>query len=329
MDPTSFTVGWICALPIELAAAQGMLEEVYHTSGLQKHTRDTNSYVLGRIASHKIALTCLPTTGIIDAGSAANHMSDTFTTLRYRLMVGIGGGVPSETHDIRLGDVVVSNPWGSYPGVVQYDYGRFIYDGEFETTGALPPPPRELLTAARVLVANHERESNRITHHLGEMLKKSPKMTQEGTDYRCPGKEHDYLWEAGYQHQGIKQATCEACVPSHLVFREERGDDEPVVHYGTIASASAVMRDGEKRDQLGKKYGALCFEMEAAGLMNDFPCLVIRGICDYADSHKNKSWQRYAAATAAAYAKELLCTISASLEGISTDSDPFRSAVYK
>jgi nucleoside phosphorylase len=49
--------------------------------------------------------------------------------------------------------------------------------------------------------------------------------------------------------------------------------------------------------------------MEAAGLMDTFPCLVIRGICDYADSHKNGKWQPYAAATAAAYAKELLITI--------------------
>lgn len=53
----------------------------------------------------------------------------------------------------------------------------------------------------------------------------------------------------------------------------------------------------------------LCFEMEAVGLMNDFKCLVIRGICDYADSHKNKLWQPYAAAVAAAYATELLSVI--------------------
>jgi nucleoside phosphorylase len=45
--------------------------------------------------------------------------------------------------------------------------------------------------------------------------------------------------------------------------------------------------------------------------MNSFPCLVIRGICDYADSHKNKKWQGYAAATAAACAKELLSVIPA------------------
>lgn len=35
----------------------------------------------------------------------------------------------------------------------------------------------------------------------------------------------------------------------------------------------------------------ICFEMEAAGLMNSFPCLVIRVICDYADSNKNYRWK--------------------------------------
>ena len=66
------------------------------------------------------------------------------------------------------------------------------------------------------------------------------------------------------------------------------------------------MRDAKERDRLAKEKGVLCFEMEAAGLKTDLGWLVIRGICDYADSHKNKDWQGYAALTAAAYAKELL-----------------------
>lgn len=78
-----------------------------------------------------------------------------------------------------------------------------------------------------------------------------------------------------------------------------------------IASGNQVMKHGGTRDQLARELGILCFEMEAAGLMDNFPCLVVRGICDYADSHKNEQWQKYAAATAAAYAKELLSVISA------------------
>jgi hypothetical protein len=66
------------------------------------------------------------------------------------------------------------------------------------------------------------------------------------------------------------------------------------------------MKDALIRDKLSAQKNVLCFEMEAAGLVNDFPCLVIRGICDYADSHKNSKWQGYAAMVAAAYAKDLL-----------------------
>ena len=46
--------------------------------------------------------------------------------------------------------------------------------------------------------------------------------------------------------------------------------------------------------------------MEAAGLMDIFGCATIRGICDYADSHKNDGWHKYASASAAAVAKEVL-----------------------
>jgi nucleoside phosphorylase len=79
------------------------------------------------------------------------------------------------------------------------------------------------------------------------------------------------------------------------------------VNYGTIGSGNQDIRDGQRRDQLSADLrGVLCFEMEAAGLMNGFPCLVIRGICNYADSHKNTIWKAYAGVTAAAFARELL-----------------------
>jgi len=66
------------------------------------------------------------------------------------------------------------------------------------------------------------------------------------------------------------------------------------------------MKNALTRDRLAAEKDVLCFEMEAAGLMNHFPRLVIRGVCDYSDSHKNKEWQGYAAMAAAAYAKDLL-----------------------
>ncbi|THX16167.1 hypothetical protein D6D13_01845 [Aureobasidium pullulans] len=81
-------------------------------------------------------------------------------------------------------------------------------------------------------------------------------------------------------------------------------------HYGIIASGNVLVKDAKSRQELlnhmPPNCECLCYEMEAAGLMNSFPCLVIRGICDYADAHKNDQWQPYASATAAAFAKELL-----------------------
>lgn len=82
--------------------------------------------------------------------------------------------------------------------------------------------------------------------------------------------------------------------------------EKSVVHYGLIASSDRFMKDAEVRDALSQNEGILCFEMEAAGLMDHFPCIVIRGICDYSDTHKNDTWQGYSAVAAAAYAKELL-----------------------
>ena len=71
-----------------------------------------------------------------------------------------------------------------------------------------------------------------------------------------------------------------------------------------------MIKSGRLRDQISAKLGGvLCFEMESAGLMNELPCVGVRGICDYADSHKHKDWQEYAAAVAAAYTKELIIAL--------------------
>ena len=128
-------------------------------------------------------------------------------------------------------------------------------------------------------------------------------------EYICPGIEQDQLFEATYNHKGGD--PCRLCDRSKVVERSPRKNSAPKIHYGTIGSANEVIKDSETRDKLRADLGILCVEMEAAGLMDDFHCLVIRGICDYADSHKNKRWQPYAAATAAAYAKELLSIIPA------------------
>jgi nucleoside phosphorylase len=213
-------------------------------------------------------------------------------------MVGIGGGVPSAEADIRLGDIVVGQPGKGHGGVIQYDFGKSTPSG-FERTGFLNSPPRILLSAVFKLRANYDRGKSDLSIHVSK-LSKLPKF---GRDYAGD----DVLFEGSYNHAG--GSSCASCDSARKLQREER-TESPVVHYGTIASGNQIIKDGMTRDKVSSEFGGVfCFEVEAAGLMSSFPCLVIRGICDYADSHKNRRWQPYAAGTAAAYAKGLLTFI--------------------
>lgn len=115
----------------------------------------------------------------------------------------------------------------------------------------------------------------------------------------------DCLFQASYDHES-KSSDCSKCDPNQLVPRTIRESKTPVIHYGLSASGNQVMKSAIARDAIARELNILCFEMEAAGLMDQLPCLIIRGICDYCDSHKHKQWQGYAALTAAIYTRALL-----------------------
>lgn len=293
-----YTVGWVCALPVELAAAQVMLDEEHQD--LPQNDNDTNVYTLGRISKHNIVIACLPKgqAGMNSAAAVATQMKLAFASIQFGLMVGIGGGVPSGEADIRLGDVVVSRPHNLHGGVVQYDLGKAT-PGGFKRTGSLNTPPAILLCAIAKLQANHMRGKCRLF----ECVSRFNSLPMFARNDAGP----DILFEADYNHMG--GAACENCSKERVVARQPRSQ-EIIIHYGTIASGNQVMRDAAERDRVSEELGGVfCFEMEAAGLINSFPCLVIRGICDYADSHKDNRWQAYAAGTAAACARELLLVI--------------------
>ncbi|KAL4879276.1 hypothetical protein BJY04DRAFT_220396 [Aspergillus karnatakaensis] len=307
-----YTVGWICALPLEMTAAKAMLDET-HALLLQRPGGD-NSYILGRIFGHNVVLACLPAGvhGTTSASVMAVNMMATYKEIRFRLMVGIGCGVPSKENDTRLGDIVVSRPSGSSGGVVQYDYGKTISGGHFVQTGILDNPPQVLLTATSNVQSNEMMGKSRVKEFLAEIPVKYPVLSR----FTYRGQENDRLYRAQYEHldQSLPCDECK-CSQDMIVQRPTRSSAGPKVFYGVIASGNQVMKHGLTRDQLAAKHAIICFEMEAAGLMDHLPCLVIRGICDYADSHKNKDWQEYAAATAAAYAKELLSVIAPAFNG--------------
>ncbi|PVI00546.1 purine and uridine phosphorylase [Periconia macrospinosa] len=307
-----YTVGWICAITTELVAAQAFLDE-RHEGPNYMSPKDDNIYTLGRIGRHNVVIAVLPhgEYGIASATSVAKDMLHSFPNIRIGLMVGIGGGAPSKKHDVRLGDVVVSDPGNGNGGVFQYDFGKTIQDKSFQATGFLNKPPKVLLAAVSKLKAEYEADGHQFDHAINGILEKKRKLRNK---YKRPDPSTDRLYQSGVVHPEDNEAICvKTCGDdkSTLVSRPERTEEEdnPAIHYGLIASANQLMKDALVRDKLAAEKNVLCFEMEAAGLMNNFPCLVIRGICDYSDSHKNKEWQGYAAMVAAAYAKELLCKI--------------------
>ncbi|KAG2416038.1 hypothetical protein HFD88_007230 [Aspergillus terreus] len=330
---SDYTVGWICALPkTELVAAVAMLDED-HPVLPAADPKDMNSYILGRIGDHNVAIACLPaeTTGKVSAATVAKDMLRSFPAVRFGLMVGIGGGAPyygsqgnnqesegsdedsendsEDEQDIRLGDVVISLHSKSSEAVVQYDFGKSVQEKEFlHIGGQLNKPPNIVLSAVSILRSRHALRPFKISHQLAAALAENSLMAMR---FRHRGLEKDRLFKSDVVHKEGKKSCKSCCGPDNinLVKRKDRHNHDAQIHYGAIGSADQVMKDAILRDKWAREEKIKCFEMEAAGIMDSFPCLVIRAICDYADTHKNKVWQPYAAATAASYAKELLLVI--------------------
>jgi nucleoside phosphorylase len=321
-NPEQYTVAWIAALPHERAAATAVLSEEHEKpSNFKQHQHDTNAYTWGSMGNHNVVIASLPAGeyGLTAATTTAASLRFSLPHIRFGLMVGIGAGVPQLEHgeDVRLGDVVVSQPQESSGGVVQYDLVKAREGCQF-LLGHLAMPPEVLRKALGKLQAEHELRDSAMPFILRDMLQRSPKMakkTRKNPGYIHQGAENDRLFAASSQHAG--GADCRDCQESDEISRDRRDSTYPEIHYGVVASGNTLVKSAREREEIldrlpeNLRSKCFCIEMEAAGLMNAFPCMVIRGICDYADSHKNDVWQRYAAATAAAFAREFLGFVDA------------------
>ncbi|CAI7595934.1 unnamed protein product [Penicillium glandicola] len=240
-----YKVGWICTLPLEMAAAKLMLDTI-HLS-LRRPPTDHNTYILENIGEHNVVIACLPVGayGNISAATAAVQLLSSFRFIRFGLMVGVGGGVLSSNADIRLGDIVVSQRSKLSGGVVQYDLGKALSGGQFQRTGMLNRPPKVLLTALATLQAHHLTEDSQVLEIISNLRAKMTPRT--ATNFARPTQE-DCLYEPEYDHK--PSLICINCDQSKLTLRASRGHEEPVIHYGLIASTNQVVKDGRRRDQL-------------------------------------------------------------------------------
>ncbi|KAF4340163.1 TPR repeat [Fusarium beomiforme] len=227
-----YTIGWVCALAVELTAAQEMLGEEHQD--LPQDEDDNNVYTLGSIGKHNIVLAALPSglMGIASATAVAQQMRSSFRSIRFGLMVGVGGSVPSPQVDIRLGDVVVSLPEKGHGGVIQYDFGKATPSG-FEPSGFLNAPPHILLAAVTKLRAAFDRGRSLFPQHLARFEKLSKFTRKSAGD--------DVLFEADYVHEG-QRYDCTLCKADQQIPRQPRESTTPLIHYGTIACGNQTKK---------------------------------------------------------------------------------------
>ncbi|KAK4118435.1 purine and uridine phosphorylase, partial [Parathielavia appendiculata] len=325
-----FGVAFICALPIEAAAIIALFDEQWDYGALDKADTDTNQYSLGSIAECCVVLAHMPGMGKVAAATVAGNLRSSFRYLKLILVVGICGGVPKAPSkawdELLLGDVVVST------GLVQYDFGRQL-PNRFVRKDTVEDNLSRLSVEAGCILAKLRTEQAReglcrsMSRHLGTI------QNRLGAKVAYPGRSNDMLFRSDYLHKHHKVGQCSVCagdvaavcdqafersceelgcghLPSDLIPRlRPEHELDPVVHFGLFGSGDTVMRSGTDRDEIADRNGILAFEMEGAGLwemLRVSSCLIVKSVCDYSDSHKNKSFQGYAAAVAAATAKALL-----------------------
>ncbi|OBW66730.1 MAG: Heterokaryon incompatibility Het-C [Aureobasidium pullulans] len=329
-----FEVAIICALPLEASAVLDLFDEHYDDDGdiYGRQEGDSNAYSTGRIGQHDIVLAHMPGMGKSSAASVASGLRSSFTGVKIALIVGVCGGVPVSSPDepIILGDVIISN------SVIQSDFGS-QYPGHFERKSTVKDTLGRPNTDIRALL--NKLEVRRVREKLGDKILQNLFKLREKNDTACyPGVNQDRLFAATHRHMHREESSSRDCLclkahchsdpvckqasesscdalgcnspaimdnPARLK-RLDAENPPPLVHIGIVGSADTVMKSGEHRDHIAQRDNIIAFEMEGAGVWDNLPCVIIKGVCDYADSHKNKRWQGYAAATAASAAKSFL-----------------------
>ncbi|KAF4993955.1 hypothetical protein FDECE_13260, partial [Fusarium decemcellulare] len=303
-DRRGFEIAIVCALTLEADAIEALFDCHWDDEGppFDKEPGDPNAYSTGVIGRHNVVLAHMPGMGKANAATVASNCGKSFPGIKLALVVGICGVVPfGPTHDeIVLGDVIISD------GVIQYDFGRQLPDHFVRKDTLLDSLGRPNLEIRGVLAKlKGLRQRRQLSTKMADYLAVLRRDRDLHAEY--PGSTEDKLFEASYRHMDNRKSCEQVGCNGELVCRSRLDTTDvyhtPIVHFGLMASGDSVMKSGEDRDRIAAAEGVIAFEMEGAGVWDSFPCIVIKGACDYADSHKSKIWQRYAAATAAACAK--------------------------
>jgi nucleoside phosphorylase len=331
-----FQIAIICALASEYDAVSLLFDQFWDEDNepYGRAPGDSNTYTTGRIGKYDIVLARLPNMGTAAAAGAAASFRSSYSGLKLAFIVGVCGGVPGHgTSEALLGDVVISKTVQTNLGK-QYPNG-FVTKDTFEDNLGRPSKEIRSLIASFETELGRERLRQKASQYL-QYLQRAAVQKHYRCTYEYPSAAEDKLFKATYRHKHrgpqpcnicdgdadsfcseAAQASCAElnCDEQHLVSRHRleakrnMTQDEaqcPEILIGRMASGDTVMKSGEHRDRIAKQQNVIAFEMEGAGAWDEIPCIIIKGICDYADSHKNKRWQPFAAATAASVMKAVL-----------------------
>ncbi|KAG8630848.1 hypothetical protein KVT40_002467 [Elsinoe batatas] len=336
-DRSAFEIAIICALVPEANAIQAIFDHIWDDEDdeayIGRAAGDLNQYTVGKIGKHYVVLAYLPDMGSTSAATLSSTLAMSFPNIRLAIVAGVCGGVPRPPHyekDIFLGDLVVST------AIIQYDFGRQHpkgFEKKHEVLDNPGRPLRELRGFVKKMETNrdYQKTQKEIINTIADIQKRSEEMAH-------PGNEGDILFAADFQHkhhtsdppdcacgqqddeicQEAREATCTTLQckgpvvldrkrprTAHLDVTSET--HVPAIHVGYFGSANTVMKSGRHRDDTSKTHKVIALEMESVGVWEVFPCcLVVKSVSDYADSHKNKTWQPYSALVAAAGVKALL-----------------------
>ncbi|KAM0550170.1 hypothetical protein ACHAPJ_009018 [Fusarium lateritium] len=293
-----FYVSLICALPLEFDAICMVIDEFWDHEGDQygRAHGDRNTYVTGRIGKHNIVATMVGL-GKVNSATTATSLRASYPNIQLAVLVGICGAMPYiDAKPVRLGDVIISD------SIVQYDFGRQV-NREFvrkkTSEGSSGSMSRDVLSLmANLNTSFGRRRLHERTMAYSEQLDAVAACRGQSRRYRSPYASMGNSLKSKFQKQIPAEEESEADSALRL--------PTPAIHFGPIASGDTVMLSAEHRDQIARVEGVVAFEMEGAGLWRELPCVVVKGVSDYADSQKTKTWQDYAAATAASVSKALL-----------------------
>ncbi|KAK4076921.1 uncharacterized protein Triagg1_3888 [Trichoderma aggressivum f. europaeum] len=326
-----FQIAIICALPLEYDVVSLLFDKFWDDDESYGRARgDMNSYTNGRMGQYDVVLALLPNMGTVAAAGAAASFRSSYPNLQLAFLVGICGGVPrSGENEIHLGDVIISK------SAVQYDLGKQYHKAfviKDTVDDSLGRPNKNIRSLVASFETEHIRDQlqQKACLYLKDLQSAAAKKRRP-QNYQYPGINNDKLFFTAYRHKHrgprpcifcdsqtdsfCEQAAKASCIDlgcdqTQLVKRtdlEVRGlTGEPEIFVGRIASGNSVMKSGEHRDKIAEEQKVIALEMEGAGVWDEIPCIIVKGVCDYADSHKNDLWQRYAAATAASVMKAVL-----------------------